>query len=167
MIKISCTSWVVFLTFPSILRLKSLVRWRILYMFETGFGRELRHLLCVVSPLDGSKVWSLIEVYVSAVRVVTLTWFDGITQCFDREIKNVGDFIIATQPMLLQNPDAFSMPTVLSYSQQASLLMSIIKLSCHDGAGWHDQQRQKRIFSPVSFPNHRTCPSRYPQASDS
>ena len=147
-------------------------------MFETGVGRELRHLLSVVSPLDGSKEWSLIEVYFSAVRDVPLTWFDGITgsadiklyvkqQCFDREIKNVGDFIIATQPMLLQNPDAFSMPTVLSYSQQASLLMSIIKLSCHDGAGWHDQQRQKRIFSPVSFPNHRTCPSRYPQASDS
>ena len=114
-------------------------------MFETGFGRELRHLLSVVSPLDGSKEWSLIEVYFSAVRDVPLTWFDGITgsadiklyvkqQCFDREIKNVGDFIIATQPMLLQNPDAFSMPTVLSYSQQASLLMSIIKLSCHDGA---------------------------------
>ncbi len=89
------------------------------YMFETEFGRELRHFSSVISPVDGFKEWSLIEVYFSTVRDVPLAWFDGISgsadiklyvkqQCLDREIKNVRDFIIATQPMLLQNPDSFS-----------------------------------------------------------
>ena len=112
-------------------------------MFETGLGRELRHLLSVVSPLNGANEWSLIEAYFSAVRDVPLTWLDGNSgsadiklyikqQCIDRRIENVRDFIVATEPLLLQNSDAFSMPVALSYPQQASLLMSIIKMNRHD-----------------------------------
>lgn len=86
-------------------------------MFETEFGRELKRLLSVISPTEGCKEWCLVGVYFSAVHDVPLRWFEGVPgsadiklyvkqQCLDREIKNVGDFIIATQPMLLQNPDA-------------------------------------------------------------
>ena len=88
-------------------------------MFETMFVRELRQLLSVISPMEGAHEWSLIEAYFSAVHDVTLTWFDGISgsmdimlyvkqQCLDRGIENVRDFIVATQPVLLQNPEAFS-----------------------------------------------------------
>ena len=41
-------------------------------MFETRFGRELRRLLIAISSLEGSKEWSLIEVYFSAIHDVPL-----------------------------------------------------------------------------------------------
>ena len=111
-------------------------------MFETRFGRELRHLLIAISPLEGSKEWSLIETYFSAVRNVPLPWLDSISgsadiklylrqQCLDRKIECIRDFILATQPVLLQNPDEFLIPA-FSYSQQSSFLKSLIKLNCHD-----------------------------------
>lgn len=111
-------------------------------MFETRFGRELRRLLIAISSLEGSKEWSLIEVYFSAIHDVPLIWFDDISgsadiklylrqQCLDHKIQCVRDFILATQPILLQGPDEFSI-SAIPYSQQSSLLKSLIKLNCYD-----------------------------------